>query len=552
MPAAIPAFGQARNDKEHPPAPDAAWAVMLAAGVIVLATWAAYANSLSAPFVFDDLKSLTLNPSIRHLWPLGDVLSPPPGGGLSGRPLANLSFALNYAFGGESVRGYHAVNLALHMLAALVLFGVVRRTFLRPVWRDRFADAATPLAWAVALIWALHPLQTEAVTYVSQRTEVLMGLCYLLTLYGFIRGIESPAPARWFGLAIASCWLGAASKEVIVTAPLIVLLYDRSFVAGTFREAWRQRWRVYLGLASSWIVLAWLMRDLAARQVGFGLGVTGWSYALTECQAVTHYLWLAVWPHPLVFDYGTHLTRNAVTTASGAAVLALLFAVLGRTLSRWPTVGFFGAWVFIILAPTSSIVPVALQPMAEHRMYLPLAGMIVLAVLGLHALVGRWIVAAVLVLAGGLGILTAQRNESYRSEVALWADTVAKRPDNPRAQTSLGTALVQGRRLDEAREHFAAAVRLAPEDAIERYNLGNVLLELDRPAEALPECEAAVRLKPDLVEARVALGTALALLGRLDEAQARYEEALRLNPDDPLARINLDRLRAQRAGGLGR
>ena len=117
----------------NPPAPVDRWRVVLAGGVIVLAIFAAYANSLAVPFVFDDLKSISLNPSLRHLWPPGPVLSPPPGVGLSSRPLVNLSFALNHAVGGESVWGYHAANLATHALAALTLFGVVRRTLRRPV-----------------------------------------------------------------------------------------------------------------------------------------------------------------------------------------------------------------------------------------------------------------------------------------------------------------------------------------------------------------------------------------------------------------------------------
>ena len=161
----------------------ARWGIILAGSVIVLAAWAAYANSFSAPFVFDDPMSIEQNPTIRHLDRLTDVLSPPATAtGAAGRPVVNLSLALNYTLGGLDVRGYHVVNTLIHALAGLVLFGIVRRTLLRPRWRESFGAAALPLAFAIALLWVLHPLQTESVTCVVQRSESLMGLFYLLAL----------------------------------------------------------------------------------------------------------------------------------------------------------------------------------------------------------------------------------------------------------------------------------------------------------------------------------------------------------------------------------
>ncbi|HXA14671.1 MAG TPA: hypothetical protein VNW23_06045, partial [Opitutaceae bacterium] len=165
------------------------WRVLLAGGCIVLAAFAAYHNSFSGPFVFDDLGSIPDNPTIRHFRPVWPVLSPStPGVGVSGRPLLNLSFALNYAISGLNVWSYHALNLAVHILGGLVLFGVVRRTLLR--LGGKFEAGALPLALLAALIWTVHPVQTASVTYISQRAESLMGLCYLLTLYCFIRGVD--------------------------------------------------------------------------------------------------------------------------------------------------------------------------------------------------------------------------------------------------------------------------------------------------------------------------------------------------------------------------
>jgi len=275
----------------------------------MFAAVAAYHNSFSGPFILDDLISITGNPSIRHLSPIGAVLSPPNPVGSGGRPLLNLTFALNYACGGMSVRGYHVLNLLIHVLAGATLFGVVRRTLLQPGLHERFGASAKALALSIAGLWTVHPLQTESVTYVSQRAESLMGLFYLLALYCLIRGARPAAPATWPALAVAACGAGMASKEVMVSAPLVLLLYDRTFLAGTFPEAWRQRWRLYVGLAATWLVLAYLAGSsrLQERGVGYGFGFTWWTYALTECRVLVDYLKLAVWPHPLVLDYGAEL-----------------------------------------------------------------------------------------------------------------------------------------------------------------------------------------------------------------------------------------------------
>jgi Tfp pilus assembly protein PilF len=486
------------------------WAPMLAGAVIVLAAVGAYHNSFRAPFIFDDAFSILQNPTIRQLWPIGHALSPPPESVVGGRPVLNLSFAVNHALGGTAVRGYHALNLIIHILAGLTLLGIVRRTLLQPALRGRFGDAAPPLALAVAVIWTVHPVQTESVTYLSQRAESLMGLFYLVTLYCFIRGAGSSAPGVWYTLSVAACLLGMASKEVMASAPLVVLFYDRTFVGGTFRSALRQRWRLYLGLAGTWLVLGFLMVGLANRKAGFHVGVSWWIYALTECRAIVHYLQLAVWPHPLVFDYGLDLVKRAVDVAPYALILVLLVAGTGIALRFWPALGFVGVWFLAILAPDSSVVPVAGSPMAEHRLYLPLAAVVTLEVIGIHALLGCRSVPVIGALAIGLGFLTVRRNEDYRSPVALWQDTVNKCPENPRAQYNLGVALDEAGRAADAIKHYEETLRMKPDSAETHNNLGAALLEVGRIEEAINHYEQAVRIKPDHVGAHSNLAWILA------------------------------------------
>ena len=187
-----------------------------------------------------------------------------------------------------------------------------------------------------------------------------------------------------------------------------------------------------------------------------------------------HYLKLAVWPHPLVFDYGAQMMEP-----SPAVVVLLVLLIAATWWGRRLASGFAGIWFFLILAPTSSVVPVTGQPVAEHRLYLPLAAVLMLGVLGLHARLGRRSLAVCLVLAVGLGALTVRRNADYRSEKSLWADTLAQVPDNPRAHYCLGHALEKEGRLTEALWHYQEMVRLSPNFAEAQRNLGAMLRSAD-------------------------------------------------------------------------
>jgi len=511
----------------------------LAAALIVLAALAAYAGSFAGQFVFDDSASIADNPSIRQLWPPGAALAPPDGPGVGGRPLLNLSYAVNYALGGTEVGGYHAVNLLIHVLAGLALFGIVRRTL-----AGRGGPPATEVALAIALLWTLHPLQTASVTYLSQRAESLAGLMYLTTLYAFIRGAATTgarARAGWFAGAALACLCGMATKETMVTAPVIILLYDRTFVAGSFPEAWRRRGRVHLTLAATWLLLGGLVATSRPqlRGMGFGTGVSWWAYALTECEVVLRYLGLAFWPHPLVLDYDLPTFARLGPAAPWLAAALGLLAGTAVLVWRRPVLGFLGCWFFILLAPSSSVVPVSGQAMAENRVYLPLAAVAALATLSLWAWAGRrsWflLVPAFAVLGG----LTAQRNADYRSELGLWATTAAQRPDNPRARYQWARALMQAGRGPEAIAQFEAAVRLNPDFPEAWDGLGFALAGAGRLPEAIAAYGRAIQAKPDYPEAEFNLGNALAQAGRAPEAAAHYERALRLQPDFPAAEENL-------------
>ncbi len=351
-------------------------------------------------------------------------------------------------------------------------------------------------------------------------------------------------------LAVSACLFGMATKEVMVSAPVVALLYDRTFLAGSFREAWRRRRALYLGLASTWILLAILVIGGGGRSgsAGFGVGISWWAYGLTQFEAIARYLRLAIWPRPLIFEYGTFWMKGAGQVVPYACVVLPLLAATVAALWRWPAWGFLGFWFFALLAPTS-LVPGTTQMIVEHRMYLALAPLLAVLVCGWAATARRIFPrapgfaggTALAILAGACVLATAGRNADYRTEVSLWADTAAKRPGSALAHNNFGTALEKAGRTAEATAQFEEALRLDPGFEEAHNNLGNIWLKTPgRLNQAITEYRAALLHHADFAEAHDNLGNALSQLpGNAAEAVAEYQTALRLKPDYAGAHNNL-------------
>lgn len=508
--------------------------------VIIAAILITYANSFPGAFYFDDHAAILQNSTIRELSDLGAILSPPVEAGIGGRPFANLTFALNYAVGAHDPLGYRAVNLGIHIAAALLLFGVIRRTFLLPALHLQFGAGAAVLAGFIALLWALHPVQANVVNYVAQRTEGLMGCLYLLTLYAFIRSVETPS-WKWNCVAVVACALGMAAKEVMATAPFMVLLFDRVFVSPSLSSLARRHWARHAALWATLALLAALMysSQLSARGVGVDLGPSVHEYALTQIRAVAHYLQLSYWPNPLLFDYGPAYVRSLGEVWPSAVVLvsALVAAVI--TLWRKPTLGYAAAWFFVLLAPTSTIIPIVQQPCAENRMYLPSAGALALVVVLAHVILRSRAVPVLAAAVVTLGAITLHRNPVFGSELAIWSETVAKNPGNARAANNLASALLKQNRDDEAMRHIEHAIQLSPDYADAHNNRGVVLLRHGHYEQAVAEFQAAMKNKANYADAQYNLGEAYLRLRRPNEAVIALEGSLANNPRHAKAYNNL-------------
>jgi protein O-mannosyl-transferase len=521
--------------------------------VLVVAGALAYATSLSNPFLYDDQTAIVKNPQIRTLSPLSVPLTPPRDTPVAGRPLVNLSLAANYASGGLDVTGYHVTNVALHLLTALVLFGVVRRTLLP-------AEHADGLALACALVWVLHPLNTEVVNYTVQRTESMMALCYLTTLYCAIRAKAHPDRWGWRAAAIAACAAGMAAKESMVTAPLLVLVYDRVFLYPSLGAAVRERRALYIGLAATWAVLAALMLGQPRTSVGFAAGVSPWTYFLNQLPIIARYLWLTIWPRPLVVDYGLPGAVGVLdAVVPGLILVALAIATL-LALRRRPVIGFLGVWFFVTLAPTSSVVPIATEVGAERRMYLPLMALAVLGVVGVYTLLRRdaaagepkgsplrtpAIVLAVVCLLLAAG--TTVRTLEYRSVRSI-AQTNVDRYPHGRARLALASELVAANEHTEALRQLEQAVKDYPQAHLA---LATELATSGRLADAVKEAQEFIRLLPGNAEvptARDLMGRALALQGQYEPAVEQFNLLTHARPNDPGPYVSIGdaRLRQRR------
>ena len=499
--------------------------------------WAAYSNSFAGIFVFDDEPAIEQNQNLRSLWPLTTAMAAPPDTTLSGRPIATLSFAIDHALSGGSLDGYHTTNLLIHLAAALLLFGITRRTLLTARLKDRFGDASTALALIVALVFVVHPLQTGSVTYIVQRVESMMGLLYLATLYCAIRALgerdkggSRAAPTMWLSASVLACALGMGTKEVMASAPLMVVVWDYLFAS----DRTISRKPLYLSLAATWVILAVLVAGgHRSPSVGFGFaGWPWWRYLMTQAEVVAHYLRLAVIPAPLVLDYDWRAATSAMQVAVPAVLLVALLAVTIWGLLRRSPAAFAGAWFFLILAPTSSVIPIVTEVAAEHRMYLPVAGVIALVVLGLFDVVkgrpamrraGLLVAAAVVIL---FARMTHARNADYHNFDRIWSATIAERPLNARARNNLATSQLMTGRYTEAEPHLRVAVRENPSLAEAQANLGVALAAQGKLDEGVTHLRRAIELQPDHASAHRNLGETYAMQDRLADALSEYTKAL--------------------------
>jgi len=523
-----------------------------AALLLIVVTGAVYYNSLRNEFLYDDLETIVhaQRPGGRGAFTeLRRLL----GGRPAYRPVRSASYAFDYALSGLNPWGYHLTNIAIHAASATLVFLIAQTLFSR----------LTPALFA-AILFAVHPIQTEAVTYLSGRRDVLSGLLVLLGFYMFLR-YRRTGRAGYLVLVLLLYPLAFFSKESGIILPLLCFSYDlvsrirvtgprgglpsvRELCAGAWAAFREMRW-LYLPL----VVLAgglayyvlFLVRGTWVRTY---YGGSLWFTGLTMARVFLHYIKLLIFPVTLNADY----SYNAfpVTTAwtdPGAWMAVLILGALGygilNCLASRPLVAFGAIWFFVALLPVSQIIPHH-EMMAERFLYVPSVGWVLAVAAVCDPLMGRSRSAPVIYAAGVvillvLALRTVWRNTDWKDDLTLWSKTVQVAPHSARARNNLGGAYLRRGQFALAQEQLEAALRITPDFSTAHANLGKI--HLDRGDLALAEraLQVAIHLNKRDVIPCLWLGAVLVRMGRIPEAEQQFRAALARPPYDAYAYNNL-------------
>ncbi len=530
----------------------------------MVAVVAAYLTSLDGVFVFDDIPNIVKHDSLGDISKAFGAMAQ-----LTTRSTTRMSFALNIALFGKSPFSFHVVNLLIHLAGVLVLFELVRGSI--TLWNEHHPPRfhANLIALIAALLWGVHPLGTMAVTYVVQRHESLMALFYLLTLYCLLRGRLATRAWPWYVGSALCCWLGMGAKEVMVTAPLVALVYDRCLLSTSWRELMVRRGWVFalLWVPSVLLVMNMLhVFDKSSKAHGVVLGAhetaSSWLYLWTQAGVIVHYLRLCFWPVGLAFDYDWPVANHEMEYLFPALFIVGLLGVSFWLVWKRPPIGFVALSFFFILAPTSSVVPIV-DVAFEHRMYLPLACICVLVALGLSVAADKWrsqqtdeakyqtVLLVGLTATLLLGIGTAYRNLDYHSNIALWGSTVEARPMNLRANHNFAQQLGDAGRNQDAQQMLLRSIAYCEAHGYESFPLHGDLAEFHVNAgqfdQAYQRFQLALQAAADepegispyqkllrdrkLAETRTSFGALLDLMQRPAEASKQFDMAIELRPD---------------------
>jgi len=540
--------------------------------LLVILCFLAYSNSFQVPFQFDDVYNISEKPYVRnvgfffdpsgHDWFASDHA-------FQMRPVGYFTFALNYWLGGNEVFGYHLVNLLIHCINGLLVYWLVILSFQGPVLaHSPLRDSAKTIALLSSLLFALHPVQTQAVTYIVQRLASLATSFFLVSLVSYIKTrlvylehSSARKAAPWYGLSLVSAVLAMKTKEIAFTLPVLIALYEFLFFRG--KTGRRVLLLAPLVLTMGIIPFGLIGRPISAgeligdisRPMRVGSPLSRWEYLFTEIRVVVTYLRLLVLPVGQNLDYDYPIFRSFLNSQVALSFLLLVLLLgIGILLmfrsritpsdERFLAFGIF--WFFITLSVESSVIPIT-DVIFEHRLYLPSVGFWIATTTALFRgaqWLGKRSLQPVLVVGLSVTVLllsgaTYARNRVWHSEVSLWEDVVWKSPGKARGHNSLGFALRKKGRLEEAIEHYRIAIQIQPDYVLAHHNLGFAYYASRSYDKAVEQYDHAIRLQPDFAEAHNGLGIVYGEMGLMGKAIEQYRIVIRLKPDSANAYTNL-------------
>jgi protein O-mannosyl-transferase len=528
----------------------------------------AYYNALGNGFVFDDYLLVVDNPLIRTSRSLWTLLSHPLS--LGYRPLRTLSYILDYRLGGMQPWGFHFGNLLYHWVTACFVFLTTLRLTNAPAleqtsWRWR------PAVF-IAFLWAVHPVQTDTVTYIAGRRDILGGLCLFSGLWAYLRFRASTSPAAWrYGWLLFSCLmygLGILSKESVLVLPLLCWAYDVRQEG--MAESLRRRWALYFivllfGAGVLWHFAGGIIAETIQKASWHGGSMAG-NFA-TVARIWVHYLSVMIYPHTLLGDYSYDAFPVSSSLTDPAVVRAL--AVLGATavgvwgLARWrPLCGYGGLWMLITILPVSHLIPIR-EIAAEHYLYVPLFGLCLIVGILLDALCGKrapapqWRTSArpvvgyalVTALIAGAVTRTVIRNRDWLDEERFWSVTAQTAPRSARAHYNLAGVYKQQKRTQDAAREFAATLAVTPKHVGAIIGLGELAFEAGQYGQALSYVLQAQSISPHNARGIYLLAWVRLALNDVTEAEALFKQTLTQMPNSPWAYAGLEAVAKERGDG---
>ncbi len=552
--------------------------------LIILLALLAYSNTFNVPFHYDDKPVIVKNPIVQDL---SYFIEPSKASDFKGlfeyktfknRYVGYLTFALNYKFHGLDVKGYHIVNLLIHIINSLLVYFLIFLTFKTRYMREsRIADYAGHISFFTALLFVCHPIQTQTVTYIWQRVTSLTAMFCLLSLTAYIKArigyqkteLQVKGSGRWvrkpgsyYVTAVIFAVLAMKTKEIAFILPVVIGLYELMFFEGRLRK--RVLYLVPVFLTMLIIPLSIVTMD---RPLGDMIGdisqvskeveyISRADYLFTEFRVLVTYIRLIFLPVNQNLDYDYAIYNSFLNPGVFLSFLFLLsifslalyvFYRYRNTATHIRLVSFGIFWFFITLSVESSIIPIR-DVINEHRMYLPSIGIFASVVTvifsGASKIKERWrmtVVTTVLflfIVSVLLSVTTYARNEVWKSEISLWSDVVSKSP-NSRGYNNLGLAYQSAGLINKAVESFTLATEVNPEYALGYNNIANIYISNGQFDKAIDLYKLAIRNNPDIDMIHANLGSVYWAINLLDKAIKEYETAIRLRPDIPDVHLNL-------------
>ncbi len=558
---------------------------------MAILVFSVYSNTLGSPFTFDDTNQINENKHIRlNQLNLDGIVKAGFKSPLAKRPVANISFAMNYYFHQYNVMGYHLFNILIHITTCMLIYFLFKTTLLlvhverkahygsriktRPSNRQ-FVNNSSIIAFSAAIIWAVNPVHTQSVTYVVQRMNSMAGMFYILSFLLYVKGritqrqlpYNTPPRLRWISALLwpaiscpcpmrsALCYVGSilagimafGSKEIAYTLPVFIFLYEWYF----FQEMdlnWFKR--VVVRLSGILLIAAFIMRFLIIKVtqedgnnlteiILAGYKVTDPVVALkilTELRVVVYYISLLIAPHPsrLNIDYDFPFSHSLIvpltTMLSVMAIAGLIFLLL-YVVKKDKILSFSIIWFLGNLMIESSVI--GLDIAFEHRTYLPSMMVSFIFVIMVYRHINTiWLKAFILgTILIVFSIWTYERNSVWSNEVTLWQDCADKSPNKARPHYNLAYALAEEGKISQAVEQYRNVIRIEPDHVKAHTNLGLALFNQGKDFEAIEHYKRAIKIDPDLPEAYNSMGNALFGQGKYKKAIESYKEALRIKPD---------------------